>query len=175
MEPTKATILNGYDKNSCGLVLKEIPFPGIGAQVVLGKVHTAGGNPLDNMILRGEVKMIVPYYFPLVVGNAFVGPEEKTGASFSRFSAGDRVYGRMPFRKIGTIAEYAAVNQSALAKVPEYLSGEEAACVPLTALTALQTGTVCLRWVQIGSSTIGQRIGNSLSDVSYWIYSKCSH
>ena len=44
----------------------------------------------------------------------------------------------MPLSKIGAFAEYAAVNQNAIAKVPEYLSDEEAACVPLTALTALQ-------------------------------------
>ena len=36
------------------------------------------------------------------------------------------------------VAEYAAVAQNAIAKVPEYLSDEEAASVPLTALTALQ-------------------------------------
>ena len=56
----------------------------------------------------------------------------------SRFSVGDRVYGRMPLRKIGAFAETAAIDQNAIAKVPEYLSNEEAACVPLTALTAQQ-------------------------------------
>lgn len=44
----------------------------------------------------------------------------------------------MPLKKIGAFAEYAAVDAAAIAKVPEYLSDEEAACVPLTALTALQ-------------------------------------
>ncbi|MBR3314245.1 MAG: NADP-dependent oxidoreductase [Atopobiaceae bacterium] len=52
---------------------------------------------------------------------------------------GDRVYGRMPLAKIGAFAEYAAVSEVALAHVPGYLSDEEAACVPLTALTALQS------------------------------------
>ena len=44
----------------------------------------------------------------------------------------------MPLQKIGAFAEYAAIDASSIAKVPEYLSDEEAACVPLTALTALQ-------------------------------------
>ena len=57
----KAAILNGYDKNGCDLVLKEIPIPEISDQEVLVKIHTAGVNPLDNMIIHGEVKMIVPY------------------------------------------------------------------------------------------------------------------
>ncbi|MBR1627777.1 MAG: NADP-dependent oxidoreductase [Lachnospiraceae bacterium] len=72
------------------------------------------------------------------MGNEFVGVIEKTGADVTGFSAGDRVYGRMPLKKIGAFAEYAAIEHAAIAKVPEYLSDEEAACVPLTALTAWQ-------------------------------------
>jgi NADPH:quinone reductase-like Zn-dependent oxidoreductase len=45
----------------------------------------------------------------------------------------------MPLAKIGAFAEHAAVAESALAPVPDYLSDEEAACVPLTAITALQS------------------------------------
>lgn len=134
----KAAILTGYRKNGCDLVLRDIPDPEVSAQEVLVKVHTAGVNPLDNMIIHGEVKMIVPYRFPLVMGNKLVGTIEKVGAGVSGFSVGDRVYGRMPLRKIGAFAEFAAIDQSAIAKVPAYLSDEEAACVPLTALTAQQ-------------------------------------
>lgn len=43
----------------------------------------------------------------------------------------------MPLDKVA-FAEYAAIHQNAVARVPAYLSDEEAACVPLTALTALQ-------------------------------------
>lgn len=134
----KAAILNGYDKKGCDLVIKDIPIPDVSEEEVLVKIRTAGVDPLDNMIIRGEVKMIVPYRFPLVMGNEFVGVIEKTGAGVTRFSVGDRVYGRMPLKKIGAFAEYAAIDQKAIAKVPEYLSDEEAACIPLTALTALQ-------------------------------------
>lgn len=134
----KAAILNGYNKNGCDLEIKDIPVPETSANEVLVKIKTAGVNPLDNMIVHGEVKLIVPYAFPLVMGNEFVGVIEKTGSDVTKFKAGERVYGRMPLKKIGAFAEYAAIDQSAIAKVPEYLSDEEAACVPLTALTALQ-------------------------------------
>lgn len=134
----KAAILNGYNKNGCDLVIKDIEIPEISNEEVLVKIRTAGVNPLDNMIIHGEVKLIVPYKFPLVMGNEFVGIIEKAGAAVKKFSVGDRVYGRMPLSKIGAFSEYAAVNQSAISMVPEYLSDEEAACVPLTALTALQ-------------------------------------
>ena len=134
----KAAVLTGYDKNGCDLEIRDIPVPEISENEVLVKIRTAGVNPLDNMIIRGEVKLIVPYSFPLVMGNEFVGTVEKTGAAVRKFAVGDRVYGRMPLKKIGAFAEYAAVEASAIAGVPEYLSDEEAACVPLTALTALQ-------------------------------------
>ena len=134
----KAAILTGYDKNGRALELRDIPMPEMKDNDVLVRIRTAGVNPLDNMIVRGEVRMIVPYSFPLVMGNEFVGVIEKTGAGVKRFAVGDRVYGRMPLKRIGAFAEYAAIDQGAIAKVPEYLSDEEAACVPLTALTALQ-------------------------------------
>ncbi|WP_350455512.1 NADP-dependent oxidoreductase [Slackia heliotrinireducens] len=135
----KAAVLDGYNKNGSELAVRDMPMPEPAAGEVLVKVSAAGVNPLDNIIVRGEVKLIVPYSFPLVMGNELVGTVEKLGAGVSRFAVGDRVYGRMPLSKIGAFAEYAAVSTTALAKVPDYLSDEEAACVPLTALTALQS------------------------------------
>ena len=72
------------------------------------------------------------------MGNEFVGIVEKVGRNVKKFQPGDRVYGRMELKRIGAFAEYAAVDQGAIARVPEYLSDEEAASVPLTALTAMQ-------------------------------------
>lgn len=135
----KAAILDRYDKNGRELQIRELPIPEPGPGEVLVRIHTAGVNPLDNMVIKGEVKLIVPYRFPLVMGNELVGTVEGLGSGTSRFAMGDRVYGRMPLAKIGAFAEYAAVSETALAKVPDYLSDEEAASVPLTALTALQS------------------------------------
>lgn len=102
------------------------------------RVHTAAVNPLDNMIVRGEVRLIVPYRLPLVMGNEFSGTVVKAGSNAQAFKEGDRVYGRLPLTEIGAFAEYAAVDESALAPAPSYLSMEEAACVPLAALLALR-------------------------------------
>lgn len=134
----KAAILDRYDKNGTTLVVKGVPTPEPGPHEVLVRVHTAAVNPLDNMVIRGDVRLIVPYRTPLVMGNEFSGTVVRAGAAADRFKPGDRVYGRMPLAKIGAFAEYAAVDESVLAHVPGYLSMEEAACVPLTALTALQ-------------------------------------
>lgn len=135
----KAAILNGYNKNGCDLEIKDIAIPEITEDEVLIKISTAGVNPLDNMIIKGEVKLIVPYKMPLVMGNEFCGIIEKTGSNVKGFKKGDRVYARMPLSKIGAFAEYTAIDYRAIALVPEYLSDEEAAAVPLTALTALQS------------------------------------
>ena len=134
----KAAVLTGYDKNGRMLEIRDVPVPEMKDNDVLVKIRAAGVNPLDNMIIRGEVKMIVPYSFPLVMGNEFVGIVEKVGRNVKRFQPGDRVYGRMELKRIGAFAEYAAIDQGAIARVPEYLSDEDAASVPLTALTAMQ-------------------------------------
>lgn len=134
----RAAILNSYHKNDGTLTVCDISVPQIEEHEVLVKIRTAGVNPLDNMIIHGEVKLIVPYKFPLIMGNEFCGVVDKIGKNVHDFAVGDRVYGRMPLNKIGAFAEYASVDQNTIAKVPEYLSDEEAASVPLTALTALQ-------------------------------------
>lgn len=134
----KAAVLTHYDKKGTELDIREIPTSVPEEDEVLVKIMTAAVNPLDNMIIRGEVKLIVPYAMPLVMGNEFAGVVEKNGKNAARFKPGDRVYGRMPLKKIGAFAEYAAVKETALAVIPEYLSFEEAATVPLTALTAMQ-------------------------------------
>ena len=134
----KAAVLTHYDKKGTELEIREISTPIPEEDEVLVKIMTAAVNPLDNMIIRGEVKLIVPYAMPLVMGNEFAGIVEKTGKNAAHFKPGDRVYGRMPLKKIGAFAEYAAVKETALAVIPEYLSFEEAATVPLTALTAMQ-------------------------------------
>ena len=135
----KAAILENYNKNGNDLIIKDIPIPAPNDDEVLIKVHTAGVNPLDNMIIKKEVNLIVPYKTPLVMGNEFVGVIEKKGKNVNDFNIGDRVYARMPLDKIGAFAEYLTINKKHIAKVPSYLSDEEAATIPLTALTALQS------------------------------------
>lgn len=134
----KAAILEHYDKSGTDLSIREISVPSLGASDVLVRVLCAGVNPLDNMIIRKEVKLIVDYSTPLVMGNEFVGIIERVGSSVKGFAEGDRVYARMPLDDIGAFAEYVVVNADAIAKVPDYLTDEEAACIPLTSLTAQQ-------------------------------------
>ena len=134
----KAAILTHYDKNGTNLEIRDVPLPVLEDDEVLVRVKAAAVNPLDNMIIHGEVKLIVPYKMPLIMGNEFSGIVEKTGKNTTRFKVGDKVYGRMPLKKIGAFAQYAAIEECALSLMPDYLSFEEAASIPLTALTAMQ-------------------------------------
>ena len=134
----KAAILNKYDKNGTEIEIKDISMPEIGENDVLVKIAYAGVNPLDNMIVRGEVKLITPYKLPLVMGNEFSGTVVDIGSNVSDFKKDDLVYARMPLEKIGTFCEYISIDKDALAHVPECLDLKNAACIPLTALTAMQ-------------------------------------
>ncbi|CAM4088144.1 oxidoreductase [Streptococcus penaeicida] len=132
-----AQLLN-YSKEKLDLSLNEIAKPVAGPGEVLVKIAYAGVNPLDNMITRGEVKLILPYKLPLVAGNEFSGFVEERGQGVTDFEIGQRVYARLPLDKTGAFGEWLAIDAKALAPVPDYLSLEEAAAVPLTALTAFQ-------------------------------------
>lgn len=134
----RAARLNSYSKKDFQLSIKQIEKPIPNAQEVLVKVSMAGVNPLDNMITAGEVKLIVPYKLPVTAGNEFVGVIDSIGADVTNYHVGDRIYARMPLGKIGAFAEYLTIDHKEIALVPNYLSDEEAASVPLTALTAYQ-------------------------------------
>ena len=134
----KAVQIDNYSKTIDSVKIREVRIPEIKPDEVLIRVKSVGINPVDNMITRGDVKLITPYSFPLTIGNELVGVIEKTGEKVTEFKEGDRVFSRLPTDKIGAFAEYVAINKKDLAKIPEYLSFNEAAAIPLTALTAYQ-------------------------------------
>ncbi|MDK2813704.1 MAG: hypothetical protein PWQ08_959 [Clostridiales bacterium] len=133
----KAAQISGY-LQEIKLELNDIPVPQVNDYDVLIQVKASGVNPLDLLILRGNVKLIVDYKFPLTMGNELSGVVEAVGKRVTKFKAGDRVYTRLPEQRIGAFAEYAAVHEDAVAKMPAGLDYVEAAAIPLTALTAYQ-------------------------------------
>ena len=54
----KAAILENYNKNGLDLVIKNIKIPEPNENEVLVKVYTTAVNPLDNMIIKKEVKLV---------------------------------------------------------------------------------------------------------------------
>jgi alcohol dehydrogenase len=116
----------------------ETPHPEVGDNDVLVQIHAAGVNPLDSKIRNGEFKLILPYRFPLILGNEAAGVVVRVGSRVRRFKPGDEVYARPRKTRIGTFAEFIAIAEDDVAHKPESLTMEEAASIPLVGLTAWQ-------------------------------------
>ncbi|MEL7551904.1 NADP-dependent oxidoreductase [Pseudomonas protegens] len=132
----KAFLIDRYGKNSGRM--GEAPTPTLGAHDVLIEVHASSVNVLDSKIRNGEFKLILPYALPLVLGNDLAGVVVEVGPQVQRFKPGDEVYARTPETRIGTFAQWIAVNENAIALKPANTSMTEAASIPLVALTAWQ-------------------------------------
>jgi NADPH:quinone reductase-like Zn-dependent oxidoreductase len=122
------------------LQLAEIEKPVPADDQVLVKVHAATVNPLDWHYMRGS-----PYIMRLdsglgapkdpSMGVDFAGTVEAVGKNVTRFKPGDEVFGG----RSGAFAEYVTVREDrALALKPSNISFEQAAAVPIAAITALQ-------------------------------------
>ncbi|WP_460148433.1 NADP-dependent oxidoreductase [Pseudomonas sp. S2_A02] len=146
----KAFFIDRYGKQNGHI--GEVPDPSVGVHDVLVQVHAASVNQLDSKICTGEFKLILPYSFPLVLGNDLAGIVVRTGSAVKRFKPGDEVYARPPEERIGTFAELIAVNENALALKPSNINMAEAASIPLVALTAWQA------LVETGHLKKGQKI-----------------
>ena len=133
----KAFIINKYSKNGA-LQLADMPVPGLKDNDVLVEVYAAGVNLLDSKIKTGEFKLILPYKLPLILGHDVAGIITKVGKNVKNFKVGDEVYSRPSDHRIGTFAELIAINEKDVALKPKNLSMEEAASIPLVALTAWQ-------------------------------------
>ncbi|TFY95328.1 NADP-dependent oxidoreductase [Pseudomonas nabeulensis] len=132
----KAFLIDRYGKNAGHI--GEIAEPSMGVHDVLIQLHASSVNMLDSKIRAGEFKLLLPYSFPLTLGNDLAGVVVRIGSAVKRFKLGDEVYARPPEDRIGTFAEMIAVNENALALKPANLSMAEAASLPLVALTAWQ-------------------------------------
>ena len=133
----KAYIVDRYGKKE-PLKAVNIPEPVLGDEEVLVQVHAAGVNLLDSKIRDGEFKLILPYKTPFVLGHDVAGVVVKVGKHVHQFKPGDEVYARPDDLRIGTFAEFVSVKEASLAFKPKNLSMEEAASLPLIALTAWQ-------------------------------------
>lgn len=133
----KAWVVDRYKKKGA-LRFSDMPEPDLRDDYVLVEIHAAGVNPLDSKIRDGEFKLILPYHLPLILGNEVAGVVVRIGSKVRRFKPGDEVYARPDKDRIGTFAEFIAMNEADVAMKPKTLSMEEAASIPLVGLTAWQ-------------------------------------
>ncbi|HEY7416118.1 MAG TPA: NADP-dependent oxidoreductase, partial [Ktedonobacteraceae bacterium] len=118
----------------------ELPRPQVGE--ILVQVHAAGVNPVDWAArsypmpsTTGAPGANLPY----TLGWDLAGSVVALGAGVTRFAAGDTVYGMPCFpREARAYSEYTAVPAFDLARMPERFTYEQAAAIPMAALTAWQ-------------------------------------
>lgn len=134
----KAYIIEKYGKDS-QLKLSDVAQPKPSASQVVVEIHAAGVNALDYKIKDGDFKQILKYKLPLVLGNDLAGVVAEVGTNVTKFKVGDEVYARPNQDRIGTFAEYISIDERDLARKPKNATMEQAAGLPLVALTAWQS------------------------------------
>ena len=133
----KAFVVSRYGKKN-GVEAVDRPQPELRDDDVLVQIHAASVNPLDLKIRNGELKPILSYKLPLVLGNDLAGVVIKVGPNVQRFKPGDEVYAKPDKDRIGAFAELIAISENDVAKKPHRLDMEQAASIPLVGLTAWQ-------------------------------------
>jgi NADPH:quinone reductase-like Zn-dependent oxidoreductase len=126
------------------LQLKEVVIPTPKDNEVLVKVHAASVNAADWHLLRGKPFLMRLMGFGLlkpkntILGSAMAGRVEAVGRNVTQFQPGDEIFGDLTRCGWGAFAEYVCAREDALALKPANVTFEEAAAVPLAAVTALQ-------------------------------------
>lgn len=123
-----------YDKNSIDkFVLKEVTKPVPKTGEVLVKIHSVAVNAAD---YRSMQLGIIPK--SRIYGADIAGEIMEAGSGTGRFKIGDKVFGDISGCGFGGFAEYVAVPEKTLAQIPENISYETAAALPMASVTALQ-------------------------------------
>lgn len=150
--PLKAIEQQGYGDPRQVLHLTEVDAPRPKADQVLVRVRAASANPYDWHLICGEPLLMRPtlggFRAPRrIVGADFAGIVEEVGGAVRGVVEGDAVYGFAD----GAFGEFLAAPAANLAIKPANLTFEQAAAVPLAAITALQG-------LRRGGITRGQRV-----------------
>ncbi len=151
--PTMRAVTQDTFGDTSVLQVRQVPRPTPLPTEVLVRVHAAGVNPVDWKTRTGGGMAGVLGSPPIILGWDVAGVVAEVGYGVTTLRVGDRVYG-MPWfpRQAGGYAEYVTAPARQFAVIPDSLSFEHAAAVPLAALTAWQA------LVDAAHVTAGQRV-----------------
>jgi NADPH:quinone reductase-like Zn-dependent oxidoreductase len=125
------------------LKLKEVPRPIPGEGEILIKVYASSVNAGDWHVMRGD-PFVIRFLFGLfhpkikILGTDIAGVVESIGKGVTQFKPGDEVFGDVTNHSFGGFGEYTLSNESQIYTKPTNLTFQEAAALPVTAVTALQ-------------------------------------
>jgi alcohol dehydrogenase len=134
----KALLMSGYGAVANHTALGEIATPVISSTDVLIDVHAVSINPIDYKLVNGTLRAIQKLNFPVVLGFDVSGVVVAVGDRVRQFKVGDAVYGRSDRKRLGTFAEFAALEECWIAPKPTSTTFVEAASLPLVGLTTVQ-------------------------------------
>lgn len=133
----KAIAINQYGTKE-ELEEQEVILPKLKEHQVLIKVKATSINPIDWKLREGYLKQMFDWSFPIILGWDVAGVIEEVGSQVTSWNVGDRVFARPETTRFGTYAEKTIVDDHLLASIPENVTFDEAAAVPLAGLTAWQ-------------------------------------
>ena len=116
----------------------DLPRPEPAEHQLVVEVMATSINPIDWKLHGGMLRWIKPLRFPSIPCFDIAGAVYATGPGAADFVAGERVFGMMPIQAFGAAAEYAVIDSRLVARMPETLSFQEVAGLPLAGMTALQ-------------------------------------
>ena len=132
-----AAFIERYGRDQV-LRVGNLPSPEPGPSDILVRVHAASVNPVDFKLRDGKLRLLRSYKFPLILGHDCAGEVVQIGEDVTRFKVGDRIFSRPRSGRIGTFAEFIAIDQREAALMPPNLNYHEAASLPLVGLTSWQ-------------------------------------
>ena len=141
----KAIVYHNYGSPDV-LKLEEVQKPVPQDDEVLVKVIAASVAAGDWHLLRAD-PFLVRFMYGLrtpkykILGSDVAGRVEAVGRNVTQFQPGDEVFGDLSLSGFGAFAEYVAAPESAWALKPTNMTFEQAAAVPVSAVTALLNKT----------------------------------
>lgn len=112
----------------------ELPAPGTGEVAV--RVKFAAINPIDWKLRDGQMKIVTGRTFPRAMGMDFSGIVTAVGPGVTRLKMGDAVFGLARFKESGALGQAVVTKETFLAKKPDNISFEDAACLGTPGVTA---------------------------------------
>lgn len=129
----KAVVIEQFgDVNQ--LQFEDVDDPAVGTGEVRVRMHATSINPVDWKIRSGAVRGLIDVELPAILGRDLAGEVESVGPGVTGFRKGQRVMALAN----GTYAELTTAKADVLAPIPDKLSYEQAAALPLVTLTGAQ-------------------------------------
>ncbi|MDO9256236.1 MAG: NAD(P)-dependent alcohol dehydrogenase [Bacteroidales bacterium] len=134
----KAFYKLSFKKSDTG-IYGDLPDPVADKSQMLIEVKAVSINPVDYKLFNANTGFLPGAKLPKIVGSDFAGIVRKTADGDTKFKVGDRVYGAVPifFGKPGSLVELLVTETKNARFIPDGMTFQEAASLPVAALTAL--------------------------------------